>query len=474
MQSDRQMEGSVTDHSPPPRATLQQLWLCECIRLREEHAGPLEDAEANRQARQAGGDLTRRILTRSQLLAERDGLVQAQRHWLQGARVALLVLLILAVCTGAGLAFTGLGDGSRPVNVFWALGSLLGLNLLTLFGWLLASLFTGEHQSALGRLWLWLSEKLARDAAAAQLGPALVLLLQRQRLNRWLLGMLVHGLWLVVLTAALVMLLLLLSTRRYGFVWETTLLSSDNFIAFTHLLGAVPSLLGFPMPDIDTIRASGDGVIAMETARHAWAGWLLGVMLVYGLLPRALLLLLCLWQWRRGRARLSLDIDEPAYRLLAEQLQPPSERLGVVDEAPPTLASAEGGQTTLASDGALLVAIELEDSRPWPPALGKGVANAGVLDGREQRRHLLDQLSRFPPARLVAAVDPRRSPDRGTLALLGELSRTATATRIWLLAPPSGEALDSQRLGDWHEALARLGLPFADTSPLGWLESGHG
>ncbi len=473
MQSDRQMEGSVTDHSPSPRATLQQLWLCESIRLREEHAGPLDDVEANRQARQAGGDLAQRILTRSQLLAERDGLVQAQRHWLQGARVALLVLLLLAVCTGAGLAFTGLGDGTRPVNVFWALGSLLGLNLLTLLGWLLASLYSGEHQSALGRLWLWLSEKLARDAAAAQLGPALVLLLQRQRLNRWLLGLLVHGLWLVVLTAALVMLLLLLSTRRYGFIWETTLLSSDSFIAFTHLLGALPSLLGFPMPDIDTIRASGDGVLAVEAARHAWAGWLLGVMLVYGLLPRALLLLLCLWNWRRGRARLTLDLDEPAYRLLAEQLQPPAERLGVVDEAPPALASAAAGQTPLASDGALLVAIELDGSRPWPPTLGKGVADAGVLDSREQRRHLLDQLSRFPPARLAVVVDPHRSPDRGTLALLGELSRTAAATRLWLLAPASGESLDSQRLGDWHESLTRLGLPFTDTSPLGWLESGH-
>ncbi len=71
------------------------------------------------------------------------------------------------------------------------------------------------------------------------------------------------------------------------------------------------------------------------------------------------------------------------------------------------------------------------------------------------------------------AVDPRRSPDRGTLALLGELSRTAGATRIWLLPPAPGEALDSQRLGDWHEALQRLGLRFADSAPLAWLESGH-
>jgi hypothetical protein len=73
----------------------------------------------------------------------------------------------------------------------------------------------------------------------------------------------------------------------------------------------------------------------------------------------------------------------------------------------------------------------------------------------------------------VVAVDPRRSPDRGTLALLGELARTAGATRVWLLPPPPGEALDSQRLSDWHDGLARLQLTCSDGSPLAWLETGH-
>ena len=468
-----QTECRVTDRPEHPRTHLQRLWLCEAIRLREEHAGPLEDAEANRLARQADRDLGKRIEARALFLAERDGQRQAQQHWLQGARLALLALLVAALLSGAGLALAALGDGSRPVNLYWALGSLLGLHLLTLGAWLLGLAFSGEHQAALGRLWLWLSETLARDAAAAQLGPALILLLQRRRLNRWLFGALVHGLWLVILLAALLMLILLLSTQRYGFVWETTLLSADTFVALTHLLGALPSLLGFPLPDVETIRASGAAALSDEAARHAWAGWLLGVLLVFGLLPRALLLLLCLGCWRHGVARLELDLQQSSYRLLAERLQPPSEHLGIVDRAPGALHQSQAGSTDLAADGALLVAVELDDSRPWPPALPKAVADAGVLDNREQRRHLLDQLTRFPPARLAVAVDPRRSPDRGTLALLGELSRTAAATRIWLLAPPPGEALDGQRLGDWHEALQRLELACSDSSPLAWLESGH-
>nr|BFE93266.1 hypothetical protein GCM10020185_38020 [Pseudomonas brassicacearum subsp. brassicacearum] len=138
---------------------LQNLWLTETIRLREEHAGPLEDQEANRLARAAGGDLATRIRHRARWLAERDGLTEALRHWLQGARLALIALALLAVISGAGLGFAALGNGQAAVNVFWALGSLLGLNLILLIGWALGLIFAGEQGATLGRLWLWLSEK---------------------------------------------------------------------------------------------------------------------------------------------------------------------------------------------------------------------------------------------------------------------------------------------------------------------------
>ena len=467
------MSIAVRPSPTAPLSRLDRLWLCEAIRLREEQAGPLEDAEANRRARQAGDALEQRLEARALWLAERDGQLAALRHWRQGARLALLALLLLALFSGAGLAFAALGDGQRPVNVFWALGSLLGVHLLTLLGWALGLLLTGDSGGALGRLWLWLSEKFARDAQAAQLAPALLLVLQRRRLARWGLGVLVHGLWLLALLAALLVLLAMLSTRRYGFVWETTILTGDSFVALTQALGAVPALLGFSLPDTAQIRASGSAALVDERARQAWAGWLLGVLLVYGLLPRLLLGLLCLWRWTHGVARLQLDLAAPGYALLRERLNPPSERLGISDAAPDSLPSGQAGRHPEHADGAVLVAVELDAARPWPPTLPTGVADAGILDDREQRRRLLDQLSRFPPARLLIACDPRRSPDRGTLALLGELSRCAAATRVWLLQAPPGAALDSQRLADWHAALEQLGLPHGCAAPLAWLETGH-
>ena len=456
-----------------PLTPLQSLWLTEAVRLREEQAGPLDDQEANRRARATAGDLPTRIQNRALWLAERDGLTGALQHWLQGARLALLVLAVLVALSGAGLAFAALGNGQAPVNVFWAVGSLLGLNLLMLLSWAVGLVFAGEHGTTLGRLWLWLSEKLARDARAVQLAPALLILLQRQRLNRWAIGLLVHGLWLLALLSALVILLLLMATRRYGFVWETTILRGDTFVAVTQALGALPALLGFSVPSVEMIRASGDTALNIESARQAWAAWLVGVLLVYGVLPRLLLAGFCRWRWVRGRAALALDLNLPGYSQLREVLMPSSERLGVNDAAPAQLHQVQVEGSSLAREGAVLVAIELDDQRPWPPALAAEVKDAGILDSRESRNRLLEQMSRFPPARLVIACDPRRSPDRGSLALIAELARSAAATRVWLLQAPPGKALDAERLGDWHAALEQLELPFTDCSPLTWLETGH-
>ena len=463
------MDRPVTQLSP-----LQRLWLTETVRLREAHAGPLDDLEANRRARTTGGDLPARIENRALWLAERDGLLSAMLHWLQGARLALLVLAVMAVVSGAGLAFAALGNGQTPVNVFWALGSLLGLNLILLLSWVVGLLCAGEHGAGLGRLWLWLSEKLARDAKAAQLGPALVLLLQRRKLNRWAVGALVNGLWLLAMLSALVMMLLLMATRRYGFIWETTILGADVFVAATRALGALPNWLGFSVPTVEMILVSTDSSLYNnELVRQSWAIWLVGVVLIYGVIPRLLLYVFCLWRWKTGRDTLQLDLTLPGYSQLREPLMPSSERLGVNDSAPEQLHHVQAGQSALQTDGALIVGLELDDQQPWPPALPASVKDAGILDSRESRQTLLEQMTRFPPARLAIACDPRRSPDRGSLALISELARSAAATRVWLLQAPPGQALDADRLSDWHAALEQLGLPFAASAPLNWLETGH-
>src|SRR5471030_1805662 len=116
---------------------------------------------------------------------------------------------------------------------------------------------------------------------------------------------------------------------------------------------------------------------------------------------------------------------------------------------------------------------DAQQRTPGRQRRGTRAVAIGSAGGQCRRQRLLDQLTRFPPARLAIACDPRRSADRGSLALISELARCAGATRVWLLPAPPGQALDADRLGDWHVALQQLEMTWADSAPLNWLENGH-
>lgn len=453
----------MTDSLSP----LQTLWLCEAVRLREEHTGLLEDSEACRQARSTQGSLAQRLQARGLFLAQRDGLVTALQHWLQGAKLALWLLIFSAVMAGVVLAKTALSGTPLAINIFWALASLIGLNLISLVVWCCSLIFSAPNNSLLGQAWLWLSNTLARDAKAAQLAPALLVLLQRQHLLRWGLGRILHGWWLITLVSALLALIALFTTRRYGFVWESTIVASDSFVMLVNSLGAPVAWLGFAVPDNDLIQHSGMQALEDEHARQIWANWLLGMLLAYGVIPRLACSLICEWRWRRGLAHLQLNPYDPIWQHLHERVQPSSERLGVVDDAPSALPSSMAGSQPT-GHAAVVVAIELDDSISWPPQLPASVLDGGILDTREQRRTILEQLSANPPARLLIVCNPQRSADRGTLHLIAELSRTAAQTHVWLL--PSVEI--EERLNNWEEQLDTLKLPHSRSAPWTWLERG--
>lgn len=453
---------------------LDTLWLTEAISLRERDTGPLDDSEANRLARQEGGDFAQRWQARALWLARRDGLPAALAHWKQGARLGAILLAMLALLSGAGMAAAAFADAPQPINVFWAVGSLLGLNLTMLMLWLLGLLLGGGHGAWLGRLWLSLTQRLARDAKSAHLGAALVTLLHRHRLNRWLMGAAVHGFWALCMLATLATLLLMFAARRYDFVWETTLLPSQAFIALTVHLGALPAWLGFPVPDAALVQASGNGPASVEGARQAWAGWLVGVVVCYGLLPRALLTSGCWILWRLGLTRLQPALDTPEAQLLRERLIPSAEPLGAKDLPAEPAWGMSASALEINGHGAVMAAIELDSDLPWPPLTSPHIGDAGVLDDRASRHRLLEALAQHPAERLLLACDPRRSPDRGTQALLAELSRHARETRVWLLPSPSRSADDPARLDAWRDALTQLGLAVEVEFPLPWLEDTHG
>lgn len=457
----------------PPRPGLTDHWLAETIRLREAHWGPIQDASELRQARAGAGGLNRRILLRARLLAQRDGLADTVERLRRAAAVALCLAVTLAISAGAGAALAALGDGARPVNIVWALGALLGVHALAFLAWL-ASLGWHGAGAGLGQAWLWAAQRLARGPDAALALQALTGLLARHGALRWLLGAVTHGLWLVALAASLAALLLALSTRRYGFAWETTILDPQRFVELTAALGWLPARLGLAMPDAATVLASDGTQPLAPGARALWANWLVGVLACYGIAPRLVAWALCSARAVRALRRLRIDPDLPGHAALRDRLAPTSERMDhdAAEPAPilPKLDHAVAGPVS----GAVLVGVELAPDLPWPPpGLPPQVRCEPVLDGREQRAALLERLSREPPARLGIACDARQTPDRGTLALIVELAAHAGATRVWLA---HGDA--SPRAPGWRRRLAQAGLAASAAGHdlralLAWLEDGH-
>jgi hypothetical protein len=468
----------LADSGSPNR--LRAHWLAELVRLREAHWGPLEDADAVRRARLLDADLPARILARATLLAQREQLAPLVDAWRRSALGMLAALFLLAAISGAAAALGALGDGSRPVNVLWALGALLGLHVLTFLLWLASFLFRASAATGLGRLWLWATRKLARGPDGALVPQAFLNLLARAGALRGLFGSVSHLLWLTALCAALAPLLAVLSTASYRFIWATTLLAPDTFVSFTQAIGWLPAQLGFPMPDAAMVRASDGTQVLSADAQVQWSIWLIGVLVVYGILPRLLAGVLCVAGTLRALRGLRIDPALPGFSALRDRLEPPALSTGIDRPVDPLHEPRVGATPAAGLDGRpVVLGLELPPDLAWPPGnLPAAVQQAGNLDTREERNRVLDALARTAATRLLIACDARQTPDRGTLSLIAELAAHAAQTRVWLI-PPRADAAAATRAPLWRERLLALGLAAdavvqAPDAPFEWLESGNG
>src|SRR5690606_32347694 len=137
---------------------------------------------------------------------------------------------------------------------------------------------------------------------------------------------------------------------------------------------------------------------------------LIGVALVYGLLPRLAALALCVRVLQRRRRQLALDTSLPGIAELRERLTPASESTGI-DRPAPALATATFSPSH-ADAGILrqraLLGLELPAELVWETrALPATVSDLGIIDTREQRHRLLDALHLQPAQRLLVCCDAR-------------------------------------------------------------------
>ena len=454
-------------------------WQAEAIRLRElslRAAGTQVSADkAPMSAQDSAAPLW--LLERAASLGEASSLREPIHQRVQQARLLFALLCLLALLSGASAALGFFGSEVRQVNVIWTLLGLIGVHLLALLLWLLSGRFSG---GLFGRVWFWLLTRLPGTWKRGEddgLARALINLMGRRRMGQWLFASITHSLWLLALSASLLTILFALSLRSYGFVLETTILGEDVFHALVQAIGWLPAQLGFALPDADMVAsalATGQAQQA-EDARRAWASWLCGAIVVYAILPRFLVWVYSLGQLLHSRHALLPDPALPGYH---ELFPAPASARGVVDAAPAGMPRWRiHDKHPVAGSARVLMALELGQDLPWPPALLREAMDVELLipevvETREQRQMALNRVQQAQPLRLLLACDARLSPDRGTLHWLVALSGHCGALGVWLLVPQGQE--DAGRAGVWQDSLAGIGLAQADvvhqpSDALNWL-----
>jgi Protein of unknown function (DUF2868) len=474
---------SPHDAASPVRARFSDRLLAEAVRSYEDLGGEVaDDAEAIRLAVQTGGDLEERLLARARHIAAAGPLRESLGHVRRLLGLATLAGLSLAAFAGvaAGRAALGLRSG-EPVNFFWALGGLLGVQTLLLVLWLLTllALPRGLASGSLGAVLVaggrWLASRFQRSRHHQAALAAIAGVQARRGLATWSFSTLSHALWLAFNVGCLLTLVALLSTRQYAFSWETTILSESAYQRFTQTLAVAPNRLGFDTPSPEQIAAS-----RRETASEAdrptqkqWGHLLLGSVLVYGLLPRLLLAGGCALAYAASRRRYRLDLEQPGYLRLRSALLAEETYLGVVpDEDGETAAGPEPTSTGPRERPAgppAVVALEIEPpAAGWRPQemFGATVLDLGNVEDGASRRRVLETLrtQATEPSPLIVVCDLTVTPDRGLASFLASLRETRT--RPLQIVLTAGERLRQrvepaavgQRSDDWRACLQHAGI----------------
>jgi hypothetical protein len=439
-----------------------ELWQTEAIRLKEHHHGAMDDSAYIYALRAEDLNPEQKIIRRAQRLATASGLDKAISNYRLLTKYAFLLMLVLSVLSGIGLGYASLGSRSAEVNLLSAWIALLGLHALSFIIWLVF-LFIPKRSDRdyplLGQAWIWLTKKLSRGPDATLVPNALFSLTRQQRSTSWLLSSITHALWLMILSSALATLFFLLSTRRYTFVWETTILSASSLENIAYALGILPSMLGFPMPEVSQLIT--EGATASPALHALWSSWLIGQLIVFGLLLRLLALMISLVISRIRIARCRIDIDSAAYAPLLARLEPVSISTGVDAPAPDLpISELPKAALDLSGNGTLIVGIELDPHETWPIIESNNserLLDGGNIESREQRHHLLTELGqrKEPLQQILFICDAAQTPDRSHLNLMQTIANFGQ-THFVLLINREQSIRDQSDL--WLNSLNDAGL----------------
>jgi hypothetical protein len=380
-------------------------------------------------------DFTHRLARRGDLLIHENGLESVvskpQLQFKYAGRVSLFVAVILG-----GVAAGNAVSESHTLNIYWLLAVLLGFNLLSLVLWIVGISFRMQSLSsgvaAQLASWLPFRKKDTEETIESLASRAWWESCLTGGVGKWRISVLTHQFWLTYLAAGLILLILLMLAKQYNFVWGTTLLPENSLPRLTESLGRPLQVIGLEIPDSHQISASriGEGMQNSET-RAAWARFLIGVLLVYGVLPRLTVLAFSVVMLRWVERGFRLDLYLPYYIELRQRLMTRRIAPKIVDADPqegikPTQI-VQPRQTYLLPAGAHALGIELDDQACWPEAVS---CQYNVTD-MQSLAEAVEFVKKLEGA-LVIGVAAYRLPDRGIQRMIADLL-AVTHCKPWLL-----------------------------------------
>ena len=454
--------------------------LAEAVRAHEAVAGapPAAARIAEAVVAETGPDFERRIVERARRTPAAQSLRAALADVSRGVRLGLIGGLILCILLGALAARSALAD--HIASIFTLIAALLGFQTLMLLVWIIATLFLGRSArgGALGSFLLTLARRAAarlhQSRAHAAAAEALGAVLSAPRIGKWTVATITHGAWAAINLGMLLGLALLFIGQGYEFRWDSTWLSESQYSRLIETVAAGPKALGFEVPDEVAIRASRETIETPQPQemRRAWSWMFFGSVIVYGLLPRAVLLAMSLAFRARALRAYRLDLARPGFALLRDALMPAAAHDDSPDRAEPgpaahpPLPEASGGPDDRTTGPPAIVGLELRaPACGWPPPLQADVRDLGNVDGRDDQHAVLASLERGPiPAHLLMVVDFANSPDRGVERLAHSMASAVRrrATLVLTGGRRFHEQNDadgvSERSRDWRGLAQRIGL----------------
>jgi hypothetical protein len=296
-------------------------------------------------------------------------------------------------------------------------------------------------------------------------------------LERWLLVAVAQRFGLAFNLGALATCLYLIAFSDLAFAWQTTLdWTSEGFHRAIALLAAPWSWI-YPdgVPSLDVVRASryfrlDGGVLAgRPELLGEWWRFLVLCLLVYGLLPRALIALLAATRLRRALGALRLDHAELAS--LFERLAAPlvETHAATPEEAPPARGAPAAVPAPAPREGDARAVIwgdvPVDDARVVALVARRfgwkvlAVERAGTDETRRDAAAIAAVAGGDGP--IVVLAEAFEAPTREARGFVGALRAAAGAQRSIVVALLDGDDPPaSDDLAVWRRHIAALGDPY--------------